>query len=355
MSIILNRRGSGSIHLESTGFASESELQEYIAANPTCIPMEEIEEGLRLVVLGREFQTNSGPVDVLAMDSEGRLYVIETKLYNNADKRRVVAQALDYGAALWASGGDAVLTAVESLVAKTGTTLSNRIREVLGTSEEHALDAVNALKANLTNGKFRFVVLMDEVHERLKDLILFLNENSKFEVLAVELEVYRHDDLQIVIPRVFGAQTRKGASESRKWDELSFRRRLPELPLAPKYVDVLEWALGVGRRMETDGLGRVTFGSGNRPQTMVRTDGNTVFLAGVSKGSQTAHINLPMMEWKGDPPTIEAALRELAAALGTDIPFDPTVFRYPIQDALLAQANRGAVERALRALAVALT
>ncbi len=29
------------------------------------------------------------------------IYVIETKLYKNPDKRTVVAQALDYGAALW--------------------------------------------------------------------------------------------------------------------------------------------------------------------------------------------------------------------------------------------------------------
>ncbi len=63
--------------------------------------MDEIREGIRLMVAAKEFPTNSGPIDVLAFDPTGEIYIIESKLYRNPDKRQVLAQALDYGASLW--------------------------------------------------------------------------------------------------------------------------------------------------------------------------------------------------------------------------------------------------------------
>ncbi|MBK7447808.1 MAG: hypothetical protein IPJ45_17645 [Ignavibacteria bacterium] len=54
-----------------------------------------------MFVVAREFRTDSGSIDALAIDKDGDLYVIETKLFRNSDKRTVVAQALDYGASLW--------------------------------------------------------------------------------------------------------------------------------------------------------------------------------------------------------------------------------------------------------------
>ena len=52
-------------------------------------------------MVAREFSTESGPIDALAIDKDGDIYVVETKLHKNPDKRTVVAQALDYGASLW--------------------------------------------------------------------------------------------------------------------------------------------------------------------------------------------------------------------------------------------------------------
>jgi hypothetical protein len=49
----------------------------------------------------RAFPTNSGPIDALGINKDGEIYIIETKLYKNPDKRLVVAQVLDYGASLW--------------------------------------------------------------------------------------------------------------------------------------------------------------------------------------------------------------------------------------------------------------
>lgn len=186
MPIILTRQGSDAVKLDPTSLAGrEGELQAYIAANPLCIPIDEIEEWLQLMVLGREFPTDSGPIDVLAMDSDGVLYLIETKLYDNPDKRNVVAQVLDYGAALWAAGAEAVSTSLTTFVAATGKPLLERVQETFGLPEDEARETLERLNNSIAAGRFRFLVLMDQLHDRLKDLILFLNE--KIEAALAEL------------------------------------------------------------------------------------------------------------------------------------------------------------------------
>lgn len=51
----------------------------------------------RLTVLGREVRLGAGWADLLAVESSGRLVIIEVKLAGNAESRRaVVAQVLSY-------------------------------------------------------------------------------------------------------------------------------------------------------------------------------------------------------------------------------------------------------------------
>ncbi len=76
-------------------------MQQYIDRNSDCIPLHDLKENFRLLPLIREFTTpRGGCIDLLAADADGEIYIIETKLAKNADKRRIIAQALDYGAAI---------------------------------------------------------------------------------------------------------------------------------------------------------------------------------------------------------------------------------------------------------------
>src|SRR3989344_6269799 len=50
---------------------------------------------------------------------------------------------------------------------------------------------------------------MDKLHDRLKDLIVFINENSRFDLYAVDLEYYKYDEYEILIPKIFGAEVKK--------------------------------------------------------------------------------------------------------------------------------------------------
>jgi RecB family endonuclease NucS len=101
MSIIISQKGINAKVVTRSDFENEDYLQNYIHKNPESIPLYDIAEDRKLFIVKREFPTNSGQIDALAIDQAGGLYIIETKLYKNPDKRLVVAQALDYGAALW--------------------------------------------------------------------------------------------------------------------------------------------------------------------------------------------------------------------------------------------------------------
>ena len=73
-------------------------------------------------------------------------------------------------------------------------------REFFSLDEEGADDLTKSMRTNLDEGSFKFVVLMDKLEERLKDLVTYVNQNSQFDIYAVELDYYKHDIYEIVIP-----------------------------------------------------------------------------------------------------------------------------------------------------------
>jgi len=106
MAMIVTKNGKNAQKIEKSKFEDEKKLQEFIQDNPEVIPMYEIDEDIKVVILMREFPTNSGPIDALGVDEYGNIYIIETKLYRNSDKRLVLSQILDYGASIWSYYND---------------------------------------------------------------------------------------------------------------------------------------------------------------------------------------------------------------------------------------------------------
>ena len=223
MSIIISKNGKNAKRVEKIHFKKEEDLLKYISENPDCIPIEDIKEDVRFIILSREFPVNVGSIDALGVDSEGDIYIIETKLYKNPDKRRVLSQVLDYGASLWNTFSDSnefIQTLSRRIMDKTGKSLIDRLEESFGTSEE----IIESMKINLSNGSYRFIILLDKVPSALKNLILYINQNSQFSVYSVELEYYKHEGYEILIPDLFGAEVKKKISNTRRrqWDESSF-------------------------------------------------------------------------------------------------------------------------------------
>lgn len=213
MAIIVSKDGLNAQKIDESRFGLEDQLQEYVKNNPDIVPIYEIYEDARLLVLAREFGTNSGPIDALGVDQEGNVYVIETKLYKNPDKRTVLAQALDYGASLWRHSGDTsdFIDSLNQRVTKQfEISLLEKLQDFFDIEEAQLI--MDTMSKNVMNGNIKFVILMDQVDDRLKDLITYVNQNSRFDIYAVDLQYYKHDQFEIVIPKLYGAQVKKGVS-----------------------------------------------------------------------------------------------------------------------------------------------
>lgn len=210
MAIIVSENGNNAQKIEESHFGLEEKLQEYVKNNPDIVPIYDIQDGARLLVVAREFSTNSGPIDALGLDQDGNIYVIETKLYKNPDKRTVLAQALDYGASLWRHSGDTTdfLQAVDRKVKEQfGVSLEEKLTDFF--EVEDVLYLIETISKNLKNGNIKFVILMDQVNDRLKDLITYVNQNSRFDIYAVDLQYYKHEQFEIIIPKLHGAEVKK--------------------------------------------------------------------------------------------------------------------------------------------------
>jgi hypothetical protein len=219
MAIIISKNGKNAQRLNQSTFDKEDYLQQYIHDNPNAVPVYEIDEDIRLLILAREFSTTSGPIDALGIDQRGNIYLVETKLYKNPDKRTVVAQVLDYGASLWRSSIDFTEFTNQldkHVIKQFNVPLSEQIQSFFSLDADATSALLDNMQSNLNNGIFKFVVLMDNLERRLKDLILFINRNSQFDVYAVELEYYKHEDFEIIIPKLYGAEVKKEVTGSKQ-------------------------------------------------------------------------------------------------------------------------------------------
>jgi len=264
MTLIISKNGKNAKKVERSVIEKEDYLQQYIYDNPESIPLNEIDETIRLLVAAREVPTDSGPIDAFGLDADGNIYLIETKLYKNPDKRLVVAQVLDYGAALQEGSTDyaSLLKVLNDKATKQfGCGLNEKLTEFFDLDEEGVEILLDNMKTCLDTGSFRFVVLMDTLHARLKDLITFINENSRFTIYGVQLQYYKYKDFEIMIPSLFGAEVRKrvGSSSrsSRQWNENAFfadlRSKISSehvdamrklFDFSQKYADSIGWGRG---------------------------------------------------------------------------------------------------------------
>jgi len=251
MTIILSKNGNDAELINKSDIREESYLQEYIQNNPESIPIYEIEEDRKLFVAKREFPTNSGPIDALAIDQTGDIYIVETKLYKNPDKRTVVAQALDYGAALWrhlSSFDELVDILNQETQMKFNLIFQDKAKEFFELDDDQMEAMLDTMQKNLNAGNIRFVILMDKVDERLKDLIIYINQNSQFDIFAVQLEYYKFEEYEIMIPKIFGVEVKKNVTKYTSstriyWDKDGFEKEIHKLnpDTKSKVIDLLNF------------------------------------------------------------------------------------------------------------------
>lgn len=162
--------GSELVRLSSSGIARESQLEDYIVADPELL-------GERLLLIGRQVRTaHGGFIDLLAVDEEGNVHVLELK--RDKTPRDVVAQTLDYGS--WVAGLSHAEVVEIFEEYRDDVAFDVAFAEFFGTT---APEEVNAAQ--------EFTIIAASVDAATERIVRFLNES--FDV-PVNVVFFRHFD-----------------------------------------------------------------------------------------------------------------------------------------------------------------
>lgn len=202
MTALWQNDGTGWRLMAPVGFSAEQALHNLIAEAPHLLPLA---GSPQLVVVGREVQLGSGYADLLAIEPSGRLVIIEVKLAKNSEARRaVVAQVLAYAAYLH---GVTQETLERDIL---GTKLRERghatlAEAVAAMDQEGAFDPgqfTAGLSAGLAAGRFRLVLVLDQVPPELVRLVGYLEAIAdKLLIDLVTVSAYDVQGAQVLVPQ----------------------------------------------------------------------------------------------------------------------------------------------------------
>lgn len=216
MAVLFSAGGGMAERLDRTEFDNEKSMRDMLLRHPDMIPVYEIDEDLRLLTIKRELRVHEAGsdkfADAVAVDNNGSLYLIEAKLFKNPDKRQVVAQALSYGASLWASSqssGEFLSILDEACMDLFEKQFLAKVKDFYALDDVQAESFKDALSKNWDEGVFKFVIYMDRVGDDLKNLVTYLNKRSKFDLYLVGVDYYRRGGDEIIIPKIYGVPDRK--------------------------------------------------------------------------------------------------------------------------------------------------
>ncbi len=180
--------------LAPAAYQAEAQLHDLVESAPQMLPLA---GAPRLTVLGREVRLGTGSADLLAVESTGRLVIIEVKLAGNAESRRaVVAQVLSYAGYL--QGLD--LEQLESQILG-----ASVIAAVQAGDQQHAVDAEDfrdGLARSLAEGSFRLVIVLDSAPDELIQVVGYLQSvTDKIDVDLVTVTAYDVSGSQVLVPQ----------------------------------------------------------------------------------------------------------------------------------------------------------
>ncbi|MEM2917553.1 MAG: hypothetical protein QXN63_04280 [Candidatus Bathyarchaeia archaeon] len=248
MKILIRDIGSKKWKFAETIIAkAESELQKLLVESPSLITIDEIREGASpLIFAVSEFGLpGSGASDVLAFSSQGDIAIIECKLAANPEvKRKVIGQILEYAAYLWGMSYEEIDARIQKLKGKS---LADLVAEgVAGEWDEEQFR--EGVKRTLETGSFILIIVVDTINEELRRIIRYLNECSKsaFSLHALEMKRFQVDQLEILVPHLYGVSMKPSISKERgQWSKEEFFDVLEEKnesDIVDLVKDLYEWS-----------------------------------------------------------------------------------------------------------------
>lgn len=188
--------------LAPTDYPDEATLHSRVAEAPQMLPLAGSPD---LVIVGKEVRLGAGIADLIAVESSGRLVVIEVKLKKNGESQRsVVAQVLTYAAYL--RGMD--IATLEKVVLERHlrergyANLASAVNSDDQDSSFNPADFEQGVAESLRDGRFRLVLVLDEAPEELVRLVGYLEAVT--DGLLIDLIVISAYDVQgsqILVPQ----------------------------------------------------------------------------------------------------------------------------------------------------------
>lgn len=192
-----------------TSGRDEAWLRDTLFQYPELLPIGEIDPSYGpLIPLCKELRTPAGPLDLAYVNPQGRLTLVECKLWRNPESRRkVVAQILDYarGISRWTYAD--LQRQVAMATGSKGNVPFERASAVApGLSESRFVDQVSV---SMQSGRFLMLIAGDGIREDISGIAELINRNaSGFTLALIEVGLYTLADGALVVqPRTL-ARTR---------------------------------------------------------------------------------------------------------------------------------------------------
>lgn len=188
-----------------SGAFDEKWLQDTLFEHPESLPTGEIDPAFRdLVPLCCELSTESGPLDILYVTPEGRIVIVETKLWKNSTARReVVAQVLDYAEKLSRWSYEKLDAQVRKAPKSNGEGLFDLVRRRYVDADEARF--IDSVSETLASGRFMLLIVGDGIRSGVRDLTSFFDDYASLEFVfgLVEVAVYDIEDVgRLILPRI---------------------------------------------------------------------------------------------------------------------------------------------------------
>lgn len=200
------------------------QMQEFVMNNPKAI-FSYLPPDQKLIMLGREIKLASGSVDFVFVDEDGGFYLVETKLKENTDKRRIFAQIDDYASSTWfqlkiEQDIDGFFSSCEQSLRKflkdSSLELDDYLQNKFG-ADSSIEELKNNIQEKIVSHDITFVIVMDELDEKIRTQIIY-RMNQDIKTFGVELEKFSIGEKLLIVPKIFSVfPPSKGVTGKDDW------------------------------------------------------------------------------------------------------------------------------------------
>jgi hypothetical protein len=323
--------------LTADAYPAEAVLHDLVQDAPQMLPLS---GSPQLTVLGREVWLGGNRADLLAVESTGRLVIIEVKLAGNAESRRaVVAQVLSYAGYLQGLDPEQLESQVLRAHLPPGGTV---LAAAQADDQQQAVDPEafqGGLSRSLAEGSFRLVIVLDTAPDELAQLVGYLQSiTDKVDMDLITIAAYDVNGSQVLVPQriepgrrtqqISDAQVQARQAGTLSPGSAEFRKAVPPTPADQRaaLLELADWA----DSLEREGLVRVASFQGKTGinTLLPRLVRENVGLVSIASDTKSAYMQFWRSVFERRAPHSISAVQ---AALGAELKQGNATHTFPAQ------------------------